>query len=145
MVLGKLPVPGRPTNLDYNRARAYCPCSRCGWGLFGHFYSHLSFSPLSPSLWETARYRLKYCLKGLLNPKQPTNNTPHLKSPKNQNRRAALERPAIKSLEFAVDQPSPLVLPWLMRQKKYNESITLQNKTKHPKATNIYFYLFSIF
>ena len=30
-------------------------------------------SPLSPSLWETARYRLKYCLKGPLNPKQPTN------------------------------------------------------------------------
>ena len=24
-------------------------------------------------LWETARYRLKYCLKGLFNPKQPTN------------------------------------------------------------------------
>ena len=24
------------------------------------------------SLWETARYRLKYCLKGPLNPKQPT-------------------------------------------------------------------------
>ena len=31
------------------------------------------FSPLSPSLWETARYRLKYCLKGPLNPNQPTN------------------------------------------------------------------------
>ena len=30
------------------------------------------FSALSPSLWETARYRLKYCLKGSLNPKQPT-------------------------------------------------------------------------
>ena len=30
------------------------------------------FSSLSPSLWETARYRLKYCLKGPLNPKQPT-------------------------------------------------------------------------
>ena len=42
-----------------------------GGGLFGHFFSHLSF--LSPSLWETARYRLKYCLKGPLNPKQPTN------------------------------------------------------------------------
>ena len=42
-VHGKLPVPGRPTNLDYSRARAYCTCSRCGWGLFGHFYSHLSF------------------------------------------------------------------------------------------------------
>ena len=31
---------------------------------------------LSPSLWETARYRLKYCLKGPLNPKQPTNQHP---------------------------------------------------------------------
>ena len=59
----------------YSRARAYCACSRCGWGLFGHFYSHLSF-PLSPSLWETARYRLKYCLKGPLNQKQPTNLRP---------------------------------------------------------------------
>ena len=33
------------------------------------------FSRLSPSLWETARYRLKYCLKGPLNPKQPTNQS----------------------------------------------------------------------
>ena len=41
-VLGKLPVPGRPTNLAYSRARAYCAFSRCGWGLFGHFFSHLS-------------------------------------------------------------------------------------------------------
>ena len=43
MVLGKLPVPGRPTSLDKSRARAYCSCSRCGWELFGHVYSHLSF------------------------------------------------------------------------------------------------------
>ena len=69
-VLGKVTVPGRPTSLDDSRARDYCACSRCGWGLFGHFFSHLSF--LSPSLWETARYRLKYCLRGPLNPKQPT-------------------------------------------------------------------------
>ena len=27
----------------YSRARAYCARSRCGCGLFGHFYSHLSF------------------------------------------------------------------------------------------------------
>ena len=27
----------------YSRARAYCSCSRCGWGWLGHFYSHLSF------------------------------------------------------------------------------------------------------
>ena len=33
MVLGKLPVPGRPTDLDESRAGAYCACSRCGWGL----------------------------------------------------------------------------------------------------------------
>ena len=41
--LDKLPVPGRPTNLASSRARAYCTYSRCGWGLFGHFYSLLSF------------------------------------------------------------------------------------------------------
>ena len=41
-MLGILPVPGRPTNLDYSRARAGCACRRCEWGLFGHFFSHLS-------------------------------------------------------------------------------------------------------
>ena len=77
-VLGKLPEPGRPTNLDNSRAGAYCTCSRCGWGLFLDIFSLIfsliyHFSFLSPSLWETARYRLKYCLKGPLSPKQPTN------------------------------------------------------------------------
>ena len=43
MVLGNFPAPGRPTNLDQSRARAHCACSRCGWGLFGHFFSRLSF------------------------------------------------------------------------------------------------------
>ena len=75
MVLGKLPVPGRPTNLDDGVARAYCACSRCGWWLFGHFSLVYHFSFLSPSLWETVRYRLKYCLKGPLSPKQPTNQS----------------------------------------------------------------------
>ena len=73
MVLGKLPVLGSPTNLDLSRARAFCACSRCGWGLFGHFFSRLSFLFLSHTLWEAARYRLKYCLKGPFSPKQPTN------------------------------------------------------------------------
>ena len=73
--MGKLPVPGRPTNFDNSGARAYCACSRCGRGLFGHIFSHLSlFVFFSPSLWETtACYRLKYCLKRPLNPEQPTN------------------------------------------------------------------------
>ena len=43
MVLGKLPVQGRPTKFDYSRARAYCAYSRCGWGLYEHFFSQLSF------------------------------------------------------------------------------------------------------
>ena len=43
MVLGKIPVPGRATNLAYSRARDYCACCRCGWGLFGIFFSRLSF------------------------------------------------------------------------------------------------------
>ena len=42
MVLGKLPVPGRRTNLEESRARACCACSWCGWGLFGRsFYPDL--------------------------------------------------------------------------------------------------------
>ena len=40
---GKTSSAGASYNLDYCRARAYCACSRCGCGLFGHFYSHLSF------------------------------------------------------------------------------------------------------
>ena len=43
-MLGKLPVLGRPTNLDESRARAYCACSRCGWGCLD---SHFFFLPLS--------------------------------------------------------------------------------------------------
>ena len=86
MVLGELRVPGRPTNLDYSRAWAFCACRRCGWGLFRHFFSHLSFlSSFSLSLWETARYRLKYCLKGPLNPNQQT-NLPNIKKVLNPGR-----------------------------------------------------------
>ena len=66
-------VPGRPTNLDNSGARAYCACSRCGRGLLEHFFPHVSYLSSGPSLWETARYRLDYYLKGPLNPKQPTN------------------------------------------------------------------------
>ena len=69
MVLSKLLVPGRPTNLDNSRARAFCACNRCGWGLFGHFFLSSIFFLFFLPLWETAGYRLKYCLKGPLNPK----------------------------------------------------------------------------
>ena len=41
-----------------------------GGGFLDIFTLVYHFSFLSP--WETAQYRLKYCLKGLLSPKQPT-------------------------------------------------------------------------
>ena len=44
-----------------------------GGGCLDIFSLIYHFSFLSPFLWETARYRLKYCLKGPLSPKQPTN------------------------------------------------------------------------
>ena len=47
-----------------------------GGGCLDIFSLIYLFSFLSPSLWETARYGLKYCLKGPLNPKQPTNQRP---------------------------------------------------------------------
>ena len=44
-----------------------------GGGCLDNFNLVYHFSFLSPFLWETARYRLKYCLKGPFSPKQPTN------------------------------------------------------------------------
>ena len=41
-----------------------------GGGCLDIFSLIYHFSFLSPSLWETARYRLKYCLKGPLSPNQ---------------------------------------------------------------------------
>ena len=78
MVLGKLPVPGRPAIWIIVRQGPTALAVGAG-GVVGTFLlsSILSFIFL-PSLWETARYRLKYCLKGPLNPKptnQPTNTT----------------------------------------------------------------------
>ena len=49
-VLGKLLVPGRPTNLDTSRARAYCASSRCGRAMFDIFSLFYLFFFLSPSL-----------------------------------------------------------------------------------------------
>ena len=42
-----------------------------GGGCLDIFSLNYHFSFLSPSLWEMARYRLKYCLKGPLNPQKP--------------------------------------------------------------------------
>ena len=51
MVLGKLPVPGRPTIWITVGQGPIAFAIGAGGGLFGHFYSHLSFlSSFSPSL-----------------------------------------------------------------------------------------------
>ena len=75
MVLGKLPVPGRPTVWMAVGQGPIVLAVGAGRGCLDIFTLVCPFSPLSPSLWETARYRLKYCLKGPLNSKttnQPT-------------------------------------------------------------------------
>ena len=75
MVLGKLPVPGRPTILiTVGQGPIALAVGADGGGL-DIFTLIYPFSFLSPFLWETTRYRLKYCLKGPLSPKttnQPT-------------------------------------------------------------------------
>ena len=73
MVLGELPVPGRPTIWMIVGQGPIVLAVGAGGGCLDIFTLLYLFSSLSPSLWETARYRLKYCLKGPLNPKQPTN------------------------------------------------------------------------
>ena len=73
MVLGKLSVPGRPTILITVGQGPIALAVGAGGGGLDIFTLIYPFSSPSPSLWETARYRLKYCLKGPLSPKQPTN------------------------------------------------------------------------
>ena len=58
-----------------------------GGGCLDIFSLSYRFAFLSPSLWETARYRLKYCLKGPLSPKQSINQS----------------TPTIHSSEFSTD------------------------------------------
>ena len=72
MVLGKLPVPGRPIIWITVGQGPTALAVGSGGGCLDIFTLIYPFFPPSPSLWETARYRLKYCLKGPLNPK-PTN------------------------------------------------------------------------
>ena len=69
MALGKLSVPGRPTIWITVGQGPTALAVGAGGGCLDIFTLIYPFFPLSPSLWETARYRLKYCLKGPLNPK----------------------------------------------------------------------------
>ena len=63
MALGKLPVPGRPTVWMIGGQGPIALAVGAGGGCLEFFTFRYLFSPLSHSLWETVRYRLKYCLK----------------------------------------------------------------------------------
>ena len=68
MVLGKLSVPWRLTNLNNRRSRDYCACNRCGWGCLD------IFSLLSPSLGDSPIYTdiLSQRADNSINNHQPT-------------------------------------------------------------------------
>ena len=72
MMLGKLPVPGCPAIRITVGQGPTALAVVAGGGCLDIFTLLYPFFPLSPSLWKTARYRRKYCLKGPKNPK-PTN------------------------------------------------------------------------
>ena len=63
MVLGKLPVPGCPTIWNTVGQGPTALAVGAGGGCLDIFALVSPCSPLSPSLWETVQYRLKYCHK----------------------------------------------------------------------------------
>ena len=64
MVLGKLPVLGRPTIWMIVGQGPIALAVGAGGGCLAIFTLIYPFSPLSPSIWETARYRLNTVSKG---------------------------------------------------------------------------------
>ena len=73
MVLGKLSVLGPSTLIILGQGPTALAVD-AGGGCLDIFTLIYHFTFLCPSLWEKARYRLKYCLKWPLSPKQPTNH-----------------------------------------------------------------------
>ena len=76
MILDKLPVPGRPTVWLVVGQRHTALAVGVGRGCLDIFTLLCLLSPLSPCLWETARYmfRLEYCLKEPLTQNNQLNN-----------------------------------------------------------------------
>ena len=68
-MLGKLPLPVRPTIWITVGQGPIALAIGAGGVCLDIFTLIYPFFPLSPPLWETARYRLKYYLSGPLNPK----------------------------------------------------------------------------
>ena len=68
MVLGKLPMPRRPTILITVGQGPTASAVGAGGVVWTFLHSSILFFSI-PSLWETARYRLKYRLKWAVKPK----------------------------------------------------------------------------
>ena len=78
MVLNKLPVLGRPAIWMIVEQGPTALTVGAGGACLDIFILLHLFSPLSPSLWETTRYRLKYSFKRVVKPK--TTNQPKISS-----------------------------------------------------------------
>ena len=85
-------MPGRPTIWITVGQGPPALAVDAGGGCLDIFTFIYPFSPLSPSLWETARYRLKYCLKGPLNIEQPTNQSVYSSIERANDRMVCLSR-----------------------------------------------------
>ena len=130
-MLGKLSVQRRPTYLDDNRAKPYNALAvGAGGGCLDIFSLDYHYSLLSPSLWETARYRLKYWLKGPLSPKQPTSQSVY-NSPKGSLKRNCIDRSfiykgtklvKIKAFYWPMEPVSSLCGYWFQRSKARRKS-----------------------
>ena len=92
MVLGKLPVSGRPTIWIIVGQGPIALAVGAGGVCLDIFTLLYPFSHLSPSLWETARCKLIYRLKWPLNPKQPTNQPKNQANDDNKSKRATAKK-----------------------------------------------------
>ena len=75
MALGNLPVPGLPTIWMIVEQGPTALAVDAVGGCLDIFSLIYPFSPAPPSLWETARYRQKYCLKWAVKPKTTNQQT----------------------------------------------------------------------
>ena len=115
-MLGKLPVPGRPTILITVGQGSIALAVGAGGGCLDIFTLIYLLPSPSPSLWETARYRLKYCFKGPLNPNNQPTNQHFLIRPKSELSETA------QSLQHSTHPLDPLIsaLPDLLGPYLYS-------------------------
>ena len=139
MVLGKLPVPGRPTIWIIVGQGPTVLAVGAGGGYLDIFTLIHPFSPLPSSLWETARYRLKYCLKGPLSPKQPTSLIKVPKQPQILKHLTHIHTHAHTYFDKRTRKMCTL--------NRMNSSFANMLSFKYPNlnSSNIYFYIFSYF